>query len=469
MSTAQTSQTSIKIYLHRFGFSSVSDFAIELANKYPSLENVPLWLAAILTGFASVGFAWAFRAAEHFSIGLQSSHWFILIAPCCFVLSWFLVFKFAPESKGSGIPQVMSAISLVDGKSDHRAAITKLVGFRTMAIKILSALICVVGAGAIGREGPTIQIAAGIFFILHVPFQRVFPRLDAESWLIAGGAAGIAAAFNTPLGGLVYAIEELATKHFNQFRTTVIAAVMVSGLAALWLNGNYLYFNAPPQQPSTALDSVYAIIVGTFYGLSGGLFGIALYWAGGLQKSLKKFWMKALFAASCGLLIVLIIYTVQPEAAGPGKDLISGYLDAKMNADWSLTISRWLSPVISYAAGGAGGIFAPSLAVGASIGSLASQIFHSNQIEFFIVMGMIGFLTGITHAPFTSMVLVLEMTDRHRMIFSMMLATFSSFVVTRFVRHSSFYEKVRDDYTRAFNKSMDQASLASANLPDRPK
>ncbi len=439
----------LKNHMQKFGFSSLSEILTDLAKKYPSLENVPLWLAAILTGFASVGFAWAFRSAEHFSLSLQGSPWFILLSPLCFLTSWYIVFRFAPEAKGSGIPQVMAAISLVNFAGVDKKSITQMVGLRTMLVKIASALICVVGAGAIGREGPTIQIAAGLFFILHIPFRTIFPRLDAESWLIAGGAAGIAAAFNTPLGGLVYAIEELATKHFNQFRTTVISAVMVSGLAALWLNGNYLYFNAPPPQTSTALDSFYAIFLGLISGLAGGLFGLALYEIAGFQKRIPKVWMKALFAVVCGLLIVLTIYVVQPEAAGPGKDLISGFLDSKMNADISLTFSRWLTPIISYAAGGAGGIFAPSLAVGASIGSLASQFFHSNQVEFFIIMGMIGFLTGVTHAPFTSMVLVLEMTDRHRMISSMMLATFSAFVITRFLKHHSFYERVRDDYIKA--------------------
>jgi H+/Cl- antiporter ClcA len=428
--------------------------AREVVRRFPVLENVPLWIAALVTGLFSVVFARFFAFGEFISHWLHGHDLLIVAGPICFFLSWFVVYRYAPGAKGSGIPQVMAAIAIVDSKEADRVqrsvALEDLVGVKTAWIKILSSGLCVIGGGAIGREGPTIQIAAGLFFLMHSWLRGIFPLLNAEAWLIAGGGAGIAAAFNTPLGGLVYAVEELATKHFNQFRTTLISAVMVAGIAALGLAGNYLYFGSPKLGAITVTDHFLAILIGGAAGAAGGLFGASLFAIAKYRKRLLSFRSQAAAALLCGATIAGIAYLIHADAIGPGHELVMGYLSDEIKPTLQLALARFTAPIISYAAGGAGGIFAPSLAAGASIGASIAHYFDPSQTEFFVLLGMVGFLTGVTHAPFTSMVLILEMTDRHSAIFPLMLATLAAFGAAKLIGRHSFYDLMKEEYLHTF-------------------
>src|SRR6476620_7004211 len=165
------------------------------------------------------------------------------MAPVCFLLAWGIVQFFAPNARGSGIPQVMAAIELSSPKHEHK--ISRLLSFRIMITKIASSLTMVLGGGAIGREGPTIQIAGSVFRIVNKWIPASWPKLSKQSFILTGAAAGLAAAFNTPLGGLVFAVEELARIHVRFFRTALFTSVIVSGLDAQALLGPYLYLGYP--------------------------------------------------------------------------------------------------------------------------------------------------------------------------------------------------------------------------------
>ena len=222
----------------------------ELLTKHFS-SDLSYWIAAFLTGLIAVGYAFVISQAEKFSSGLLLSHpyVFLVFAPISFLASWGLVFRFAPEAKGSGIPQVMAAIELPEFEKNE-GFLENLLGAKTLVIKVLSSVLCVIGGGAVGREGPTIQIAASVFHFVNRVSKRFSLSVNYHFGLIAGGAAGIAAAFNTPLGGLVFAIEELATSHFNRFKTALISGVIISGLVAQWLTGTYLYLGYPQMRIS---------------------------------------------------------------------------------------------------------------------------------------------------------------------------------------------------------------------------
>ena len=180
-----------------------------------ALQGLPYWISALLTGLASVGFTLAFKWAGSLPAKMLEQHAFylLLISPSCSLIAWWLVYRLAPAAAGSGIPQVLAANKL-DHSVDNEK-IRSLLSLKTALIKVVSALICLIGGGAIGREGPTIQIGASIFHAFGTRFQRYWPNISHHAWIVAGGAAGIAAAFNTPLGGLVFAIEELSTSHFK--------------------------------------------------------------------------------------------------------------------------------------------------------------------------------------------------------------------------------------------------------------
>lgn len=434
----------MKIYknLKNLSINEVADFLF--VNKWP------YWLAAFTVGLFAFAYARIFHLSELFShkLMINHPHLFLIYCPILFWLSWYLVSTFSPEAKGSGIPQVMAAITKIDRKETDQE-LSRFVGIRVIFVKILSSILGVLGGGAIGREGPTIQIASSIFYSISKKFEKyVKHEINIEFWLITGGAAGIAAAFNTPLGGLVFAIEELSTTHFNKFKTSLITSVIIAGLAAQWLGGPYLYLGFPSVARYTGIVAIgWFTVVAVICGLLGASFG-QLIFSLSAKKDLvfRSKLSKSFFALFSGFIFAIIAVYFNAKIMGPGREIILDALFTDHPMDWSVPVVRFMGPILSYLSGGAGGIFAPSLAAGGSIGGYISQFFEIGNTHLFVLLGMISFLSGVTRAPFTSFVLVLEMTDRHSAIFPMMFVAILSAKVARVINSHSLYELICEKY-----------------------
>jgi H+/Cl- antiporter ClcA len=412
-----------------------------------AVRALPFWLSAAIVGIASVAFSFVFDLAADFSMRVFETHPYLsmALAPMCFVGSWGLVYFLAPNAAGSGIPQVMAGAELI--RNGEFEAANRLLSMKTAIVKVLSSLVCVLGGGAIGREGPTIQIASSIFHSIGRKTQLVFQETSLRPFVIAGGAAGIASAFNTPLGGIVFAIEELARAHFHVFRGVLIFSVVVAGLISQQILGPYLYFGIPAIEATTLSSLPLAIFIGCVAGFFGALFGKILGWLiEAKQKIFQTPGRLAILALLCGLTIAVIGYSLGVPSIGPGKKMITDILFHGETPSWAMTVGRFFSSLISYLAGGAGGIFAPSLATGAAIGQKIAFLAGSANTNLMVLLGMIAFLTGVTRAPFTSFVLVLEMTDRHSAIIFMMLAAISAYGVAQLVGAKSFYEQMEALY-----------------------
>jgi H+/Cl- antiporter ClcA len=416
-----------------------------LLADYANFQAAGLWTAAILTGLFAVIYASAFRWVEQGFEHLAESHPLALFsaAPFLMTLAWWLVYRYGPEAAGSGIPQVMAAIE-VDYDGPNKSFVDRLLSLKTAAVKIVSSLLCLAGGGAIGREGPTLQISAVVFHTIGKFVRKLYPSSSEQTWVIAGAAAGLASAFNTPLGGIVYAIEELGAKHFHKVRTALLSAVIISGLVAQGILGSYLYLGSPQLKPIPLANWPLVIITGFVAGLSGALFSEFLIRATAIKvRILKKRWQLAGFAFLCGLVSVALI--LQSNANyGPGGPLISRILTTNEPASFTLIASRAMATCSAYLSGAAGGIFAPSLTIGATLGSKLAMLFGNAQVNFFAILGMIAFLTGVTHSPFTSFILVMEMSDRHSAIFPMMIVALLANSTAKSVNHHSFYEVIRD-------------------------
>jgi H+/Cl- antiporter ClcA len=209
------------------------------------LQAIPFWAASILTGLAAVLYAKVFSYAEEVtSLVFHYKSWLLFIlSPVCFITSWWIVKRFAPYSRGSGIPQVMAAIELE--RPNKNSAVNKLLGLPIIIVKVISSTILVIGGGVIGREGPTIQIAGSIFRKINEILPHWWPKNSKRNMIMTGAAAGLAAAFNAPLGGIMFAIEELAETHMGNFKTSVLSGVIIAGLLAQSLAGPYLYLGYP--------------------------------------------------------------------------------------------------------------------------------------------------------------------------------------------------------------------------------
>ncbi len=426
----------------RAGLDRLPDLVASRRVRQSTLQVIPFWVAGALTGLVAVGYAQLFRVLEHrFDVATAQAPWLLFVAcPLAFFGSWALVHVFSPEASGSGIPQLMAATTPELGES----AVNRLLGTRAAVVKVLSSSLAVAGGGAIGREGPTLQISGAIFRAVYARLPAFWPRAPLSSMVLAGGAAGLAAAFNTPLGGIVYAIEELARTHIGSFRSGVLHAVLVAGIVAQIVLGPYLYLGFPRLGTWTYHDLGWCALLGAGAGLVGALWARGLFSLVRYQSKLPTVRLKATFAIAAGLAFAALVFLTGQTTLGSGRGVIEDLLFTSTDpAGAGLVLGRLGGSLLTFSFGGAGGIFAPALASGAALASALAPAVSSIEPRLLIVLGMVGFLTGVTRTPFTSFVLVLEMTDRHSALFPMMIAAMSAYAASHMVDHRSFYERAR--------------------------
>lgn len=418
--------------------------------KHNLLQAIPFWIGSIITGFFAVMYAKIFASGEKLLYYILNWHdWMIfLIAPIGFVLSWWLVKEFAPNAKGSGIPQVMAAVELANPKEHTK--IRSLLSLKIIVFKILSSVVLVIGGGAVGREGPTIQIAGSIFRKVNEYLPEWWPKISKKNMIMTGAAAGLAAAFNTPLGGIVFAVEELSKTHINYFKTALFTAVIIAGLTAQTLAGSYLYLAYPKTNDVSLMVMFPIILVAGIAGILASQLSVTMLKINEWKKrKLKTNKANVLFLVGCALLIACISFFISREILGSGKEIMQRVLFSHdKHEDWYVPILRMLGPALSFTSGGAGGIFAPALTAGASIGSVISGAINltENETNVVILAGMVAFLTGITRAPFTSAIIVLEMTDRHSLIFNLMLAGMVASIASILVSKHSLYDVLKMNF-----------------------
>ena len=419
------------------------------------LQAIPFWVASLITGLMAVLYARLFALAEKGTAYIVHLHlWYLFIlTPLCFLTAWWLVRQFAPYARGSGIPQVIAAIELATPKYNEK--VDKLLSLRVITVKMASSLIMAFGGGVIGREGPTIQIAGSVFRKINQWLPDWWPKISKRNMIMTGAAAGLAAAFNTPLGGIVFAVEELTRTHISYFKTALFTAVIIAGLTAQALIGPYLYLGYP--DVSHLSDSIFlgVVLVAIPAGLLGALMSkwilLIFRWKSGFRFTRQH----VFYIIGCALLIASLACFVNEKVLGSGKELMTTALFTNDKfSPWYMPLLRIVGPIFSFTTGAAGGIFAPALSAGASIGSAISGWMHltATNTNLLVLAGMVGFLTGVTRTPFTSAILVLEMTDRHNVIFHLMLAGMIASLVAILVDKHSFYDHLKFQYTHELIK-----------------
>jgi H+/Cl- antiporter ClcA len=417
--------------------------------KINLLQAIPFWVASGITGLVAVLYAKLFFLAE------MGTHWVIhhgtwllfIVMPVCFVTAWWLVSKFAPAARGSGIPQVIAAVELATPKYIDK--VKKLLSIRIIFFKILSSIVMVFGGGVVGREGPTIQIAGSVFRAVNQWLPSWWPKISKRNMIMAGAAAGLAAAFNTPLGGVVFAMEEVTRTHISYFKTALFTAVIIAGLTAQGLLGPYLYLGYPDVSNLSGYIFFGVIAVGIVTGLLGsGMARIILSimkWTRALTSVPKRIF----YIIGCALALATMAFFVNVNVLGSGKEIMTHVLfTADKQLPWYIPLMRIVGPILSFTTGAAGGVFAPALTAGASVGAVMGDWFHVSptNVNLLILAGMVGFLTGVTRTPFTSAILVLEMTDRHNVIFHLLLAGMVASMVAYLVDRHSFYDHLKMQY-----------------------
>lgn len=408
-------------------------------------ELLPLLVAAVAVGGVSYFYAEAFHEASDLALRLYEIHpgFLFLSLPIALMISRWLTSRFAPEAGGSGIPQVMAAISSYEkGQLNNR-----LITLKTAGVKVLSSLVGVAGGGAIGREGPTIQIGAAVFRLINRLLEKfIGPRwsLREDVVIVTGSAAGLAAAFNTPIGGIVFAIEELTTKNFHEFKATTLLGVIFAGLTAQTLAGSYLFLGYPQLGTVGIIQVIQALAVSSVCGLGGTLFSIFLLKAMRWRDQFGSGKNTYRFVFLLGIFLAALAFISQGNSLGSGRHILEGTLLSDQKPDLATVIGRWVAPIATYAAGGAGGVFAPALSAGATLGAQVADLFGWSSVKLMAVCGMIAFLSALTQSPLTSFVLVLEMTDRKSAILAMMTASALGFLFSRALMRHSLYHVLKN-------------------------
>jgi H+/Cl- antiporter ClcA len=410
------------------------------------LLNFPFWLAAGLVALLSVFYNIIFKTCEDWALAHASNPIILWTAPAAVLGSFLIGHFFSREAIGSGIPQVIASMELAHHKNPF---LKKLLGIPMLFAKIIGSCLCVLGGGVTGREGPTLQISAAIFYQLSKYWPKKLSPPSLHSMLLAGGAAGLASAFNTPLGGVVFAIEELSKAHISAVRTVVFQAVIIAGILAQLFLGNYLYLGETKFGVFPIETLFHATLIAAFLGVCGAAIAETLYQAT-KWRSRKSFLVKVTMTLLCGLLLSLTIWLLGPATVGAGKNFM---IDILQNPEAPTSVlsplARILGNLFTYVGGVIGGVFAPGLASGASLGQFLAQTLGFPAVKLMAVVGMVAFLTGITRTPFTSFVLVLEMSNSHDAILYLMLASVVANVCARAVNSQSFYEQACHDIIQA--------------------
>jgi H+/Cl- antiporter ClcA len=378
-------------------------------------RRAALWGGAVAVALVAIVFAKASDAAFRVFqwIIAHSIWWALLVTPAVFALLAWLTSGALKPTRGSGIPQVIAALDVATTEF-RRDNLSLKVSAGKLALTTLSLL----GGASVGREGPTVHVGASLMYMFGRWFGFRDPK-ELSHFLLAGGAAGIAAAFNTPLAGIVFAIEELSGRFEHRFSGTLLTAVIVGGVVSLGLLGNYTYFGKVSATLPLGQAWLAILVCGTVAGLLGGVFAKAVLltmegrprWLGRLRQR-----HPVLLAALCGLALVLLGAAFGAGAFGTGYEQARGLVQGGATVGHEFGLMKLLANLVSYVAGIPGGLFSPALAVGAGLGHNLAAIMPSVDERIFVLLGMCAYLTGVTQAPLTSAVISLELTDSSDML-----------------------------------------------------
>ncbi|MFT4268866.1 MAG: chloride channel protein [Xenophilus sp.] len=405
----------------------------ELSHWRPWLDRAIVLGYAVLAGLAVVGFTvatnWTFALFER----LYTGHaWLVLLwTPALTAGIVWATRRWFPGAAGSGIPQVKAALhpALPPGRRGRFASLRL-----TLAKMGLGAASFAAGL-SVGREGPSVQVAAGV---MQHARRWLSPgsTLDMRALLVAGGAAGIAAAFNAPLAGVVFAIEELTGRLEARASGVVITAIVLAGLVAVSVFGNRSYFGVIHVPPLGWAIAGPGLLVALAAGAAGGVFSrlmaASLTNAPQRLNALRARW-PIRFAAAGGLLIAVIGLASGGVTFGAGSEAVKTMLAGHDALTPLHTLLKFISTWLAAWVGAPGGIFAPSLSIGAGIGEAIARLAGPQLGPALIALGMAAFLAAVTQAPLTAFIIVMEMVDGHAMVLSLMACAMLASLVSRMI------------------------------------
>jgi chloride channel protein, CIC family len=391
-------------------------------------------LIAVLAGLSAVLFTLAIKGTAYVLFGVSPSVLrYILVPTLMSLVTGFLLVKYFPEARGSGVPQTEAAYHLKHGDIPGRVAFGKF----------LTGALCIGSGHSMGREGPSVQIGAGIASTIGKWFNLSPER--AQSLIPVAAAAALSAAFNTPVAAVIFALEEI----IGDMNAALVGSTVVASVAAVIVERSILGNSPIFQVPQYHLVSPAELIAYAVLGVIGGgvslVFSKGLLWLRGLFKGMPA--RTRIIQPAMGGLAIGIIIVFFPQVMGVGYEYVNQVLNGGLLLKTMalLCVVKLAATIISYASGNAGGIFAPSLYLGAMLGGTIGTVIHrfapfpTGDAGAYALVGMGTLFAGIIRAPMTSVFMIFELTQDYQVFVPLMIANMISFAISKHYQPVSLY------------------------------
>ena len=390
---------------------------------------------AIFFRFAIRFFQWIFFGSWHYTLDyvLQLPWYVKLCAPALGgLVVGPIVYYFAREAKGHGVPEVMESIVMQAGA----------IRPRVMFAKVMASAVSIGSGGSVGREGPIVQIGSSIGSAIGQVLRVTGPRL--RTLVACGTAAGIAGTFNAPIAGALFAMEIILSDFgISQFSPIVISSVSATVISRHFL-GDFPAFVIPKYQLVSVFEMIPYAILGVLAAFLALAFINLLYKTEDLFEMLR---IPNFLKPALGGLCIGAIGIYFPHIFGVGYETIDLALQSSLTWYFLLLFIglKLMATSITIGSGGSGGIFAPSLFLGASLGGFVGTVVHSLMPAStaspgaYALVGMGAVAAGAMHAPITSILIIFELTDDYRIILPLMIACIISVLITTRLKKDSIY------------------------------
>jgi CIC family chloride channel protein len=396
-------------------------------------------LVGIGAGFGAILFRWLIQQFHHLFfvegenvLDFMGRYYIILIPAIGGLIIGPLIHFVAREAKGHGVPEVISSMVIDGGK----------IRLRVPFVKAIASSICIGSGGSVGREGPIIQIGSALGSAIGQFF-----KLDEEktkTLVACGAAAGIAATFNAPLGGIFFALEVILREYVLRNLSSVVLSSVTATVISRHYLGNSPAFQIPVFQFNGISDIPFYIVFGVLTAMMAWLFIKALYKTEDVFNNLQ---IPEYFKPAIGGLIIGLIALFFPQVLGVGYEAIENSINKEfaLGTVVALVFLKIIATSVTLGSGGSGGIFAPSLFIGAllgeAFGKVVSIIFPSIIIPpgAFALVGMAAVFAGASHAPISAILLLFEMTGNYKILPPLMITCVISVLLVRWMSKYSIY------------------------------
>ena len=402
------------------------DFRQQLRLRENQIFLILAVLIGILSGLAAVLFTLSIKAMTYWLFGISPTALrFILVPTLMSFAAGFLLKRYFPEARGSGVPQVEAAYHLQDGYVPGRVAFGKFV----------TGVMCIGAGHSMGREGPSVQIAAGLASTIARWFRLSPAR--ARSLVPVAAAAALAGAFNTPVAAVLFALEEI----IGDMNAPLIGSAVLASVSAVIVEravlGNSPVFHVPQYRLVSPAELIAYLLLGVVGGL------VSLAFCKGLLRA-RELFLKLpartrLIQPAAGGLIIGVILIFFPQVLGVGYEFVNQALNGGLLLKTMLVLClmKLVATIVSYASGNAGGIFSPSLYLGAMAGGAVGMLVHKAHLfpagdpGAYALVGMGAVFAGIIRAPMTSVFMIFELTQDYQVFVPLMVANMISFAISR--------------------------------------